>query len=44
MVPASGIEETPYRNAARPGESSSMPTKSKDSEGSTSSFGSTTNA
>ena len=43
-VPASGIEETPYRNIARPGDSSSMPTKSKDSDGSTWSRGSTNQA
>ena len=43
-VPASGIEETPYRNSARPGESSSMPTKSKLSDGVGLSLGSTSAA
>ena len=43
-VPCSGMELTPYRNRARPGDSSSMPNQSKVSDGSTSSFGRTTHA
>ena len=43
-VPSSGMELTPKRNAARPGESSSMPSQSKVSDGSTSSLGSTIQA
>ena len=39
-----GIVETPYRKSARPGESSTMPSQSKDSDGSTWSFGSATEA
>ena len=43
-LPASGIEETPYRNEARPGESSSMPKKSNVSDGCGWSLGSTMTA
>ena len=32
-MPIAGIDETPNRNSARPGESSSMPRKSNDSDG-----------
>ena len=42
--PSAGIEDTPKRNSARPGDISSMPMKSNDSEGSGVSLGSTRQA
>ena len=39
--PPSAIDETPNRNAARPGDSSSMPIRSKDSDTVSVSFGRT---
>jgi hypothetical protein len=43
-VPSPGMEETPNRNRARPGDISAMPTKSKDSDGSGRSLSSTNQA
>ena len=43
-VPSPGMEETPYRNSASPGDISAMPRKSNDSDGSGVSFGSTRQA